>query len=73
MASTGILDCAIHEAGHDGLIGILNYAVPEAVHDGPMGILNYAGIVPLQGFLQLFDDQALLLTVHLNRIIMLKL
>jgi hypothetical protein len=54
-------------------MGILNYAVPEAVHDGPMGILNYAGIVPLQGFLQLLDDQALLLTVHLNRIIILQL
>jgi hypothetical protein len=52
-------------------MGILDYVVPEAVHDGPMAILNYAGIVPLQGFLQLFDDQALLLTVHLNRIIML--
>ncbi len=55
------------------LHGYLDYAVPEAVHDGPMGILNYAGIVPLQGFLQLFDDQVLLLTVHLNRIIMLQL
>jgi hypothetical protein len=69
---TGILNCAIHEAVHNGPMGILNYAVPEAVHDGPMGILNYAGIVPLQGFLQLFDDQALLLTVHLNRVIMLQ-
>jgi hypothetical protein len=50
----------------------LELAVPEAVHDGSMGILNYAGIVTFQGFLQLFDDQALLLTVHLNRIIILQ-
>jgi hypothetical protein len=48
----GILNYAIHEAWHDGLMGIcMDYVVPEAVHDGPMGILNYAGIVPLQGFL----------------------
>ncbi len=69
----GILNYTVPEAVHDGLMGILNYAVPEAVHDGSMGILNYAGIVPFQGFLQLFDDQALLLTVHLNRIIILQI
>jgi len=63
----GILDYVVPEAVHDGSMGILDYAVPEAVHDGSMGILDYAGIVSLQRFVQLFDNKALLLSIHLKK------